>query len=252
MLTGAANFRDLGGILTVDGRRIRSGMIYRSNSFSRLTEEDIAVVERLGLKTIIDLRTYAERSRSPSRWINDLVNVVSSGKLDTEMMLAPIFEAGDGDEVEWRRRFSEFFAQIPDLYADEFAAMFGALAEGKTPLLVNCSAGKDRTGVAALLILLAVGVDREVAIADYLLSEERLQNDPAFVEMLSATVHDGFSRLPPYARAVMLGTHRQHADAVIGTIGANYGSVEGYLIRRLGFSSEALLLMRERLTEAVS
>ena len=79
MLTGAANFRDLGGILTVDGRRIRSGMIYRSNSFSRLTEEDIAVVERLGLKTIIDLRTYAERSRSPSRWINDLVNVVSSG-----------------------------------------------------------------------------------------------------------------------------------------------------------------------------
>lgn len=180
------------------------------------------------------------------------MRIVSSGKRDTDTMLAPILEAGDGDEAEWHRRFSQFFAQIPELYAEEFTAMFGSLVAGEIPLLVNCSAGKDRTGVAAMLILAALGVDHEVAIADYLQSGERLRGDPAFVEMLSTTVLDGFGRLPPHARAVMLGTHRQHADAALASVVTGYGSVEGYLIGRLGFSSEALQLMRERLTERVS
>jgi protein-tyrosine phosphatase len=252
MLAGAANFRDLGGIMTADGRRVRSGAIYRSNSFARLTDEDISIIDRIGLKTIIDLRTSGERTRSPSRWTNADVRVVSSKKVDTEMMLAPILLAGDGDEAEWIRRFSEFFAQIPELYADEFAAMFAALAAGETPLLVNCSAGKDRTGVAVILILSALGVDHEVAVADYLLSAERLQGDPAFVEMLSKTVLGSFGKLPPHARAIMLGTHRKHADAAIASVAANHGSIEGYFIERLGLSPEALASMRDRLTETPS
>jgi len=248
MLTGARNFRDLGGLPAAGGRRVRYGRIYRSSSLARLTDDDVNTIEQLGLRTVIDLRTKAERLRGPSRWGLGVANLVESPKRDTADMLASLLDAG---EVAWRDRFSDFYARIPELYADEYSKMFRALASGNTPLLVNCSAGKDRTGVAVMLVLVTLGVDHESAISDYLLSAERLRGDPGFADMLSTTVAEGFGRLPPEARAVMLGADRAHIETALQAIRDDFGSVPNYLIHRLALSADAIEAMRHHLTEAV-
>jgi protein-tyrosine phosphatase len=250
MLEGATNFRDLGGMETADGRRIRLGMLYRSNSFARLTPADIVMVERLGLRTIVDLRSVAERRKSPSLWTSTSATILSSPKADTADMLSPIIAMGEGDEGQWRARFSGFFAEIPRLYAQEYGQMFRALAAGGLPMLVNCSAGKDRTGVAILLILTMIGVPPESALADYLLSGERLNGDAAFVDMLTGNVLHGFADLPLAGRQVMLGVHESHARAALSAIAQDHGSVEAYVIEQSGLTRTDIDRIRDDLTIA--
>jgi protein-tyrosine phosphatase len=251
MLTGATNFRDLGGLPVAGGRRVRHGRIYRSNNLARLTDDDVSTIEGLGLRTVVDLRTEAERLRNPTRGLWDAVTTVTSAKRDTAEMLASLIGAGEGDDAALLERFSAFYARMPDLYADEYGAMFGALAAGETPLLVNCSAGKDRTGVAVMLIMVALKVDHDAIIADYMLSGARLPSGPGFTDMLSATAAERFGRLSPKARAVMLGVDPGHIEAALEAVRRDYGSAQGYLIDRLGLTADAIRAMRHHLTEDV-
>jgi protein-tyrosine phosphatase len=251
MLSGARNFRDIGGLPTTKGRRVRYGKIYRSGSLARVTDGDLKAIERLGLRTVVDLRTETERSRGPSRWASSEVNVIESPKRDTADMLAGLLATGDSGHPAWRDRFSAFYASIPELYAGEYSKMFQAIAAGDTPLLVNCSAGKDRTGVAIMFILVALGADHESAISDYMLSEERLRDDPGFTDMLSTMVLEDFNQLSPPARTVMLGTDRAHIEAALQAVAGAYGSVSNYLTERLGMTADALAFMRRHLTEEI-
>ena len=247
MLQGASNFRDLGGMVAAGGKKIRNGVLFRSNSLARVTVQDMSVLDGCEIRTIIDLRSCAERERSPALWQPAAGETLVSAKPDTESILHSVIGDGMGDTEEWRRRFSGFFADIPELYAREYSSMFVALAAGRVPLLVNCSAGKDRTGVAVLLLLTILGVPFKLALKDYLLSADRLNGDTAFVEMLTGKVLHGFANLPSEARAVMLGVHEAHARAALDAVSRNYGSVERYAMERLSLARSDLDLIRSNL-----
>lgn len=173
-LEGAQNFRDLGGYPTRTGRRVRWNRVFRSDSLSDLTAADLARLERLGLRLVCDFRGDAEVEDEPNRL---------AGRAPFDYWRQPL---GDRSvqPAEWRRRFeSGDFGEIDaswltrsyrgmiDDCAAEIGAVFRRLArEAGLPAVLHCTAGKDRTGVTAALLLLLLGVPREHVIEDYALT----------------------------------------------------------------------------------
>jgi protein-tyrosine phosphatase len=245
-----ANLRDFGGQSLGGGRRVRSGKLFRSGGLSALMETDIEMLDRLGIRAVVDLRSVQERINHPSEWKSGAAEQVNSKITDTKAMLSEIFSGDINDPKVCHDRFSTFYARIPELYADEFAQMFALIARGEVPVLVNCSAGKDRTGVAAALILTILGVSKEEIFADYMATEERLRNNPAFMQMLSGKIIKSYAALPPAAQNILMGVHPDHLAAVFAYIENEYRSVAHYLEARLSISQDQQDQIRENLTEA--
>src|SRR3546814_2106573 len=129
-------------------------------------------MDGLGIRTIVDLRTAEERQSAPTLWR------VPSGQVPTTIAsdkhsMRQGFGAPVTDASAARRMLSAFYAGAPDTYAPEYKAMFRALVDGRTPLIVHCTAGKARTGVAVALILYTLGGTREIIVQDFQEIERR-------------------------------------------------------------------------------
>jgi protein-tyrosine phosphatase len=244
-----ANFRDFGGQPVGDARRVREGLLFRCGSLTALGAGDHALLDSLGIAAVVDLRSVVERANHPSEWVPIDAATVCSPISDTKVMLHSIFSGELSDPLICHDHFSGFYARIPELYANEFSDMFALLADGTAPLLVNCSAGKDRTGVAAALILSVVGVNKEAIFADYLETQQRLDNVPGFIQMLSGKILKNYAALPEAARTVLIGVHRDHLAAAFAQIDGDYGSVADYLAVRLSVSHNQQDQIRAHLTE---
>jgi protein-tyrosine phosphatase len=245
-----ANFRDFGGQLLGEGRQVRHNILFRSGSLSALIDDDFTILGGLGIKAIVDLRSVQERHNHPREWTPAHIVQVDSPIMDTRGMLHELFLGDIDDPQICHTHFSGFYAQIPELYAEEFSKMFAFLAKNEVPLLVNCSAGKDRTGVAAALILCMLGVSKSDILADYLATEDRLQNNPAFMQMLSGRIIKSYAALPLAAQNVLMGVHADHLNAAFAHIENEYGSVANYFEARLSISPEQQDQIRANLTEA--
>jgi protein-tyrosine phosphatase len=244
-----ANLRDFGGQKAHGNSRVRRGLLFRSGSLSALAPEDHARLDQLGLRAIVDLRSVMECENHPSEWTAVAAAQVHSPISDTKAMLREIFSGDIDDPQVCHSHFSHFYAQIPELYADDFSKMFALLAQGDVPLLVNCSAGKDRTGVAAALVLHVLGVAKSDIFADYLLTNERLKNNPAFMQMLSGRIMKNYASLPPAAQNVLMSAHEDHLNAAFAQIESTYGGVSQYLETRLSISQDQQGQIRAALTE---
>ena len=150
-ISEAKNFRDMGGYKTTDGRYVKWGMLYRSNALSSLTAADRTYISTIPVVSIVDFRGPGEGSYTPpapATYYNYPLAVINYPPLENfyATMLSNSVNIG-------------FFKQ-----------MFELLQNDKAPLLIHCSAGRDRTGIGAALILLALGVDKEIVIDDYMLT----------------------------------------------------------------------------------
>ena len=178
-LEGASNLRDLGGWPVADGRRVRRGLVYRSATLANLTEADQALVASLGIRTVCDLRGVSESALRPSRLPPSAERVhlpiePSVGASLRDLMLR---EESAGEDVVslLRRAYLDYLARFIDVYR----GLFGLLLEpGRQAVLFHCSAGKDRTGVGAALVLTALGATREVVVADYRATDRIWRRDP--------------------------------------------------------------------------
>jgi protein-tyrosine phosphatase len=198
-LQGSFNFRDLGGYEGSRGRMTRWGRLYRADALHELTPEDVGHLRDLGLRTVVDLRTERELDRS------------GRGPLEPEDVafhhLAVVQEGVRGDGTSDRAADGESVA-APAPAGDDLAERYlwyldvgqASLVRALTllggdehyPLVFHCAAGKDRTGVLAALVLQILGVEREVIVADYVITAERLRfimerwlADPAFAERMA-------------------------------------------------------------------
>lgn len=242
-LEGGRNFRDLGGYATADGRRVRWGRLYRSGSMAGFSEAAYARLAALGVRLICDLRTTVERQSQPVDWRR--VPDLSYWARDYELSFGDLREvlASDLPTAE-RARASMIgaYRELPFEQAPSYAELFRALAAGELPLVFNCSAGKDRTGVAAALILRVLGVPEATIIEDYLLSNSAYDR--------SVSVAAGrLSELGSEIVEAVLGVHPSYIHAALEAVAAAHGSVEGYLEARLGFGARDLGRIREHLLE---
>jgi protein-tyrosine phosphatase len=222
-MQGAYNVRDTGGYKTVDGKTVKWGKVFRSGDLNQLTADDIAYLENIGIKTVVDFRDDAEKLAAPdmrpSTRINYFEYPIATGSL---LQIGSTVEENrqllvDGNKL--------FVADFQDVYKNFFAALMN---ENNLPLLFHCSAGKDRAGFAAAMFLSALGVDRETVIQDYLLSGIYVE------EKYAATVSAA-----PYLAPVMT-VYRDYIEAAFDTIDKDYGGVENYLRNELDVDLELM------------
>lgn len=239
-LEGCTNLRDLGGYRTADGRRVRFGLVFRAAALGALTDADLVTLGRLGLRTVCDLRGEKERERAPSRLPEPAPEVVS-------LPIEPTVGAALRDILERAEATGEdvvsLLGQAYQAYATsklpQYRALLGLLARPeRLPLVFHCSAGKDRTGFGAALLLTALGVPRAVVIEDYLATNRFWEGRAALPPGTPPAVSEALKRAhAPLLEAALDTALRGHADA------------EAFMEAALGLDAARLAALRDALLE---
>jgi protein-tyrosine phosphatase len=235
-LDGVLNFRDLGGYLTSDGRQVQWGRIFRADSLAGLTRSDLEYLSALDIQLICDFRSDQERSDDPSQFdaeVFDILNLpVSAEGVDPTVMRRKI-RTGGIVQLELEKTMQNSYRLFVTDFSNDWAAMFRFLAQPENlPAVVHCTKGKDRTGFASALVLLALGVPEKVVFEDYLLSNRYLEDFSNFV--LRWVPLYSFFRTNPDDLLPLLEARRTYLEASLDTIRQQYGSVDTYLEYELG------------------
>lgn len=236
-LDGPANFRDLGGYQGARGVLVRTGLLFRSDSLSYMSDEDVRhVTEVLGLRSVVDLRGIGEVERFTHGPLGSQGVQVSHVPIIDETRRPP--DGWDGDDD---RTIDSLYLIMLERFGHRFAEVLRILADPeRQPLVFHCAAGKDRTGLVAMLVLGLLGVDRDVIAADYALTHERM---PVLLERHQARAANG-------AVVEVAEQHFQVDEAamrsVVDHLVMSYGSVEGYA-RAQGLEPAAVASLRATL-----
>ncbi|WP_291866995.1 tyrosine-protein phosphatase [Bradyrhizobium sp.] len=234
-LAGASNFRDLGGYPARDGRAVRWRQIFRSNHLGHLTEADIRVLRSLGVRRAFDFRGTEERVAT----ICDVEDIaVHSLPVEPTVVAALRARLATGvplsstDALEVMR---DSYRNYVRRNTPSFRALFAHLVGDHAPLVIHCTAGKDRTGFACALILHALDVPDHLISEDYLLTNRFYRRDPS-----------ASSDLPEEVRQVLASVHTSFLAAAFEAIGDDYGNLENYFSEglRLGAAERTELKAR--------
>ena len=233
---GTHNFRDIGGY-PASGGTTRFGQLFRSDSLSGVTAAGAGDLAALRLGVVIDLRSPLERAQDHSR-------SVLPGALHVWL---PVHGGSRSSivDVDGVVSLEALYRQVVTDSAWTLAVAVSVIADsGSSPVLVHCTAGKDRTGIVVALALEAAGVDRTAVVADY--TQSALNLDGTWIsEAMSAMVSRGVPISPRLFEA--LGGSPDHAmSGLLAGLDAEYGSVVGYLTAH-GFLEESVAMLREKL-----
>lgn len=242
-LEGGQNFRDIGGYPTENRRHVRWGLIFRSGSMHGLTSADFAYLQKLGLQTVVDFRSKQEREAEPVGWATGQAPHVLAEDYDFALLGRHMANLKDMKPEELQAKMVEMYPVILDQFNDQYRRLFEQLLAGHVPLVFNCSAGRDRTGVAAALVLTALGVPRETVIQDYLLTKRYFQ--------LARTgpAAQTWGDIPPAVAKVMDSSARPSIDAVFKIIDQHPGGAKGYLLDKMGLNQLKIARLRALYTE---
>ena len=216
-LQGASNFRDLGGYPTADGRSTRWRHIFRSNHLGQLTAADVEIVRALGVRSAFDFRGLEERAAGVC-----VVNEITVHSLPIEPSVVAALRAelarGTLTGAVALELMRESYRNYVRHHTHSFRELFGHLLEDRAPLVIHCTAGKDRTGFASALILHALGVPDDIIAEDYLLTNRHYTRDAAAATDLPDDVRDAIGSV-----------EASYLAAAFEAVGEEYGDLETYL-----------------------
>jgi protein-tyrosine phosphatase len=247
-LEGGVNFRDLGGYACVNGRVTRWQTLYRSGTTHLLTTADRERVAALGVATAFDLRSRAERAEFAHGLIDrsDVLYVAPDHDfVDGDLMR--LLDRADVTADELRCAMTVMYRRLPYELASVYRELFASLIRGPVPLVFNCAAGKDRTGVAAALLLWSLDVKWPAIVEDYLLSQPAVSTRHDAIQ--SPRMAGRLSRVSPEAIDVLFGVEVAYLDAMREEIVRRNGTISGYLVEELGLAREQIHLLMSRFLE---
>ncbi|QAY65223.1 tyrosine-protein phosphatase [Paenibacillus protaetiae] len=238
-LKGTTNFRDLGGYQTSDGRTVKWGKLFRADELAGLTPDDIAYLQKSGLKTDVDYRTDAEIAAKPDPAIPGVTYVKDQVFQDTGSGtdIMAVLAAGQFDQLgKPGAMLVDANRQMVD-HPDAYVKLFDLMLDPNTSALVqHCTAGKDRTGLGSALMLLALGVPKQTVVDDFLLTNTyRADYNKAAVDVMVKQ----FNVTDPTAVDViqaMMDVRPEYIYAAFDEMQKNYGSIAGFLEKGLGLT----------------
>jgi protein-tyrosine phosphatase len=233
MLTGAPNFRSLGGI-PVSGGAVREGVLFRSDAFANLYPEDRRRLAAIGLRTVVDLRRERERAEEPSdlplapgartiaRSVTDAVASGAGSDYFAQLRAQP--DAAGAEAV-----MCDLYTQLPHAMHTLLGDVLTILAdESAAPAVIHCAAGKDRTGMFCAALLHALGATREAIIADYVVTDGRYP--PSRMATVGRLVSQAIGLADTReVSAVLIGAKASYITAALAEIDHFWGSFDGYL-----------------------
>jgi len=247
-IEGGHNLRDMGGYRTRSGRRLKWGVLYRSGAIGNLTSASREALRRLGIMEICDFRTPHERERVPMDWHAGQNVGYHASELGISIGSLQSFIAQSWHQPgAMRDAMHSIYRKLPFEQARSYRQLLHLLSTGRVPLLFNCSAGKDRTGLAAALILYMLDVPRETIEHDYTLTNQAI--DGLEQMMLGDPGYSGLSTLPREAYMPLLDAHPEYLRIAFDAIEQKHGSIGQYLHDELGVGAAELEKIRALLLE---
>ena len=248
-LKSVVNFRDLGGYLTEDGRRVRWGQVYRSGALGHLSQEDADYLQNLGLRLVCDLRTPKEAEANPDQLSfkptpTYIHKPMYSGNNSSQRLQTLFYNS----EQLYAMMVQAYTEHMVDANGETFGDILRRLADkNNLPAVIHCTAGKDRTGIAGAVLLMLLGVPDEIIVADYSLSNAHYLHfadvvRPALrkVAPLGITVED----LQPLLTAPPDTMRR-----TLSHIREQYGTAEAYVKDKAGLTDEEIAALKANLLE---
>jgi protein-tyrosine phosphatase len=251
-LSGATNFRSLGGLPAADGRRIRPHALMRADRLIGLDERDWSTLARAGLATICDLRSDAERAEHPNRLPPGLEVHELNCQVNNDLRADPSLGRLMLDDPTARgaeRVMIEIYSRFPAYMGRTLTAVVERLLAGGAPMLVHCSAGKDRTGFVVAMLLHALEVPEPLIREDYLASRRW----PGAVHH-RASLAARLGRFMPTGQLeaavdTVIDVRDAYLDAALGALQLEYGTVSQYLEVVAGLDRPRLEALRDTLLE---
>ena len=240
VLQGAANFRDIGGYETKDGRHVKWGEIYRSADISKLTDADLEVLKEKKITYDVDLRGHQEQAQAPDKlnpgmdyillpagsdnlnnWMKGIANVKGKGG---DSLMVVFYSNTDSLAA----RYKPFFSKLLGLPTDQ-------------SLVFHCTAGKDRTGIGAALLLYSLGVPYNTIMKDYLATNyyRTAENQRSINGM----------HIDKEVATDMLQAKKEYLDATFTAIKKQYGSVDNYLRTQIGLDDNKISILKSKFLE---
>lgn len=249
-LQGAANFRDLGGYRTVDGRMVRWGLLYRSDALNALTDDDRDHLVALDIRRVVDFRTPTEADPHPDRLPEGIVH--ESLPVPLEVPKADLSHLNNRGELDaaaegvWLKAIDQALVtqDYPAFVRDSSASyrewMQGLLSAPPGAQVFHCTGGADRTGFAAAMLLRALGVPQKTVIHDYLLTNQYL---------FSRKGRALLDKRTPVKLPAGLKMHARYLESAFSEITKEYGSFDVYLRKALGFDAAARTRLKAKYLE---
>ena len=246
---GAPNFRDLGGYRTSDGRTVKWGMLYRSDALDKLTVEDQRYLDRLGLARIVDFRSTGEVKDAPDKLPPDLAQRLV--KLPIEAVgvnVRELLQRINSGHVEGLNVNDLLLTGNAALARDHTAVystwLHGLAEPDGAPAVFHCTGGKDRTGLASAIVLLALGVPKDVVMQDYVASNAYLSDKNRAIEW-RVRIFSFFRTDPTFLRP-LLNVEPRYLNAAFDAMEKDYGSIDNYLRQALGADDAFRAALRQR------
>lgn len=239
VLPGTTNFRDLGGYQGHQGRSVRWRKLFRSDHLAGLTPESLATLQALGVQRSADFRGLQERTVDAYAWAGLHTHALTVEPTVVQKAIAMVHAGGSLSVPETVALMQETYRSFVRDHAGQFAELFRLLLEDETPTVFHCTAGKDRTGWAAALILEALGVARADIERDYLLTNDYYQRPAAMASRAAQAV-------PANVLHVLWRVQPEFLHSAYDLVAREYGGMPSYLREVMQLDDAAQQALRAR------
>jgi len=232
---GVLNFRDMGGYAAADGRKVKYSLFYRSAELTGMTDRDKELFASLHIKTIFDYRDDSEALRNPDPAFPNITNIrVPVMKQDIPADMRELVRQGYFKSMT-AETFADMYVRMAINNESYRQLMAAVMNPDRLGILHHCAAGRDRTGIGAAFILLALGVPKETVIEDYLISNETLV---PMNEKIKKQLAEFLSAEEIADITAKLELRREFLEAVFTAIEDKYGTVDAFLEQEFGLTAE--------------
>ena len=217
-LEGGFNFRDMGGYKTASGKSVKWGKVFRSDEMGNLSSSDLEYLNKIPLHTVVDFRSKSERNESPDKIPASVINSYElTINLGNHSNISDVSKFSNENGEEFMKEINRLLVSYSEIIS-QYKEFFSLLQDEKNlPLLFHCTAGKDRTGMAAALFLASLGVDEKTIFEDYLFSNQLLEDK-----------YSVLTNSMPQLKA-LLEVRPQYLQTGFEQIRKDHGSIDNYL-----------------------